>query len=332
MLLWFGSFLALFSAIRLLAFDASGALKRPSTSHLTQELVAATQRLHSLEGQLQTGITPNEEQWMRLLALPPPWGELARQNILEIRRQGGSVLPSIVRFRLLLEQNRAALLEGSARTAQALGQAWISAAIVPILGLVLFWMVPGLDQRGQLWCAITVFACAWALLGARWIYRIAENARFGGLEKKERSWILAATVSGERFLSAIRTGNTPDVAYFHAHELLSREAPALASLWGSNPFQISAHRTEVTTLRDSLMQMGTSLKVAIQAALMEGRPCADRVEALIDATRTDIKSAIERQLSLAATRTMLPLFVCVAPGVFALLSAALMLSAGAAVE
>ena len=105
------------------------------------------------------------------------------------------------------------------------------------------------------------------------------------------------------------------------------EAPALAVQWGSSvwsqpPVLSGAFAAAARVLIDT----GTSLKKAVQLSLMEGRPCTERVEAVLFALRQEMRSQVDRELSLLGTRALKPLFICVAPSVLALLGAGVWLA------
>ena len=58
---------------------------------------------------------------------------------------------------------------------------------------------------------------------------------------------------------------------------------------------------------------------------MEGRPCAERVEAALTSLAYEIKARVEAELTLLSARALKPLFVCVAPGTFLLLGSGIFL-------
>ena len=61
------------------------------------------------------------------------------------------------------------------------------------------------------------------------------------------------------------------------------------------------------------------MRKVIQVAVMDGRPCVERVESMLSDIRRELRSCIDHELSLVATRALKPLFSFVAPGVLGLL-------------
>ncbi|MGZ3707838.1 MAG: hypothetical protein ACXWPM_03265, partial [Bdellovibrionota bacterium] len=79
----------------------------------------------------------------------------------------------------------------------------------------------------------------------------------------------------------------------------------------------------------SLAEAGRAIRKAVQVSLMEGRPCAERVESALQALRSEIQAWVDRELALLGTRSLKPLFLCVAPALLGLMAFGLYLGAGA---
>jgi hypothetical protein len=114
-------------------------------------------------------------------------------------------------------------------------------------------------------------------------------------------------------------------------ELVSLDSPQLALEWGATIWQVRSENGSTThakslSARDLLIQVGSLIKKAVQLSMMEGRPCTERVESTLEALRQQLRASVDRELSLLQTRALKPLFLCVAPTIFALLAFGLAMS------
>src|SRR4051812_14574287 len=75
--------------------------------------------LQDLEDQLHSGILPRSERWNALRELPEPWSPCLSQSLLELRKNGGAVLPTLKRMKTLAIAHERSLLESRAKSAQA---------------------------------------------------------------------------------------------------------------------------------------------------------------------------------------------------------------------
>lgn len=299
------------------------------------ELERVERVLRELEETLEAGILPERSRWEDLRLLEAPWGNLAMESVEEIRRSGGAVLPTLKRLRALATAQKVTLAEAQARSSQALAQAAVCVLMVPILGSVLSLLLPGIEERPALWLAICGIAMAVASLGAFWLIALADSARWAGIRRERRGWLLASQCAGERFLALVRCGQPADLAWSRAMDALRIEAPELAEVWGSTVFAPEAPglaRTSIVAKAGAgagpgaealLAGIGLTLRRAIHASLMEGRPCSERVETTLESLRTDLRAAVERELTLLGTRSLKPLFLCVAPALLGMLGGGL---------
>lgn len=285
----------------------------------TRKLNQVVSLLHSLQETLEAGLVPPLDRWQKLAGLPEPWGSLSHQSLTELRAAGGSLLPTLTRLRKLAEEHLASLQEARAKASQALAQAMMCAGMVPLFGASLWLLLPGVNESPWMW----LFACLLALLvaggGALWLMNMAESARWGGLAPAERAWILAAQCAGERFLALLRSGTPGDLAWTRACEILNGHAASLGAQWGFSVWESSHEPLRLGAAARSIAGSGASMKKAVQISLMEGRPCADRVENILQSLRREMHAHVERELSLLATRALKPLFACVAPALLGLL-------------
>ena len=320
MLLWALIFSLSFTGLRLILGGPSGIQSVFRFGSADQGLARAIGIFHELQETLQAGVVPTTERWQELRALPRPWGSLASESIEGLRANGSAVLPTLVRLRGLAEEHRDSLKSARAKSAQASAQAMVCLALVPLFGFTLYWILPGVESRTYSWLVACAVAALLSTIGAFWLFRMAEEARWGGLRASERAWILGAQCAGERFLALVRAGVTADLAWSQACELLTLEAPELAALWGHNVWhEPKLQATNGSGARIALAAAGSSLRKALQVSLMEGRPCTERVEAALTGLRADLKSQVERELTLLGARALRPLFLCVAPALFGLL-------------
>jgi hypothetical protein len=287
--------------------------------------------LQDFEELLLTGIVPSPESWEKMKTLPHPWSLLCYQSLMELRSQGGALIPTLKRLKNLAEEHQRSLTEARSKSAQALAQALVCSFFVPILGSALYFFLPALQQRNILWLTLCFFSFLLNLLASFWLLALVENARWGGVQKQYRSWILGAQCVGERFLALVRAGTPPDLAWSAASGLLkTSETHSLLLYWGysiwDNP---TDQRSDYKTLGNGekiIVQSGISIKKAIQVSLMEGRPCLERVETALSALRHDLQSQIHQELTLLTTRALKPLFLCVAPALIGLLGCGLWLA------
>jgi len=293
----------------------------PRGGKTRRELERVCRTLRDLEECLEAGILPERSRWEELKALDAPWGGLAMESVEEIRKSGGAVLPTLKRLRALATAQKVTLAEAQARSSQALAQAAVCVLLVPLLGSVLSLLLPGVDERPALWLAICGAAMIAASAGAQWLVALADSARWAGIRRERRSWMLAAQCAGERFLALVRCGQPADLAWSRAMDALRREAPDLAEIWGSSVFapEMPEKARGGVGAEAVLAGIGLTLRRAIHASLMEGRPCSERVETAFESLRTDLRAAVERELTLLGTRSLKPLFLCVAPALLGML-------------
>jgi hypothetical protein len=103
---------------------------------------------------------------------------------------------------------------------------------------------------------------------------------------------------------------------------LVRQAPALASAWGADLWSESVvHFSGSASDQSSriLISQGEVFKKTIRASIFEGRGCSERIEAGIEALRSEFGHQVQREIGLLSTRALKPLFVLVAPSILFLL-------------
>ena len=321
--LYSASLLSAGFGIRLLSSQLRESL--PAISVRRQRLVfrRVAETLRECEESLAAGLVPSSQQWEALAQLPAPWGTLAFECVRELRAAGGSVRPTLKRLRELAESQDRLVAEARAKASQALGQAAGCAILAPAMGLVLYWIAPGVDRQVFAWSTACGISFLLSGAGALWMLSMAERARWAGLTGAKRNWILAVQCSGERFLSMLRGGNPADLAWSQACALLAQQAPELAARWGHSfwkPTVTSGPKVRNSPAELAMSEAGENLRKAVHSSLMDGRPCGERVEAALEALRHDLRVRVEAELAQLPNRALRPLFACVAPAILGLLA------------
>ena len=326
--LWTVSFYFFFEAVLIFVRDSKLLSLSFGQAHEIKLLRRVSDLLLEIEETLSAGLIPTFDRWEAIRKLHAPWGKLASESLDGLRSQGGALLPTLRRIRALSQQHGVTLADSRAKSAQSIAQALVCAALLPIFGVALYNMLPCLAQHSSAWFMACVCGLFFTILGALWMVQIAESARWAGLQPDARSWILISYCAGERFLAAVRSGTPADLAWLKVCEQISKDSPELALAWGASIWKVRGELTSTGSqnARELLIELGASIKKAVQLSLMEGRPCAERVESTLEALRQQMRACVDRELSLLQTRALKPLFLCVAPTLFALLAFGLAIS------
>ncbi len=323
MILWTLFFICLGTGLWI--FFQNSSLSLSLFKNKTQVLAEAAFRLRELEEMLQSGLLPEVQKWEKLKFLDPPWGDLISESIQSLRSQGAELLPTLKRFRELAQELKSLAMDVKAKQAQAMAQALVSAGLVPVFSIALYLMLPGLETSFRIWLGVTGGAFFISVLGATWLFALAEQACWGGLPIYARSWVLHIFCFGERFLSMLRAGSPADLSWSKNYEALLSESPELAEFWGASIWKDPEAYLSSTSLQ-VLKNSVTSIRKSVQLSLLEGRPCTDRIEAALYSLRLEWKSQVERETGFLATRSLKPLFLCIAPALLGLLVVGLWLS------
>lgn len=285
-----------------------------------QALQRGVSLVRRLEDSLQAGTLPAAAEWRELERLPGQWGLTLAACVRESRAAGLPVLPTLARFRQFLADQDATLALARARSAQAIGQTLSCAVLVPVFAFALAVLLPGIAEARAEWLAACLIALAGTALGAAWIFRCVERARWMLLAPAEREWIMGAACAGERLLALIRAGHPPDIAWASTLEAMAGHAPALVQAWGAQVWDPAAPAAGSPGARAQLLGLGPTLRQAIQVSLMEGKPCVERIEAVLRSLRAGLAACLEHELGRLPTQALKPLFVCVAPSMLGLLA------------
>jgi hypothetical protein len=318
MLAWIVTFSFFFLGIRalvreFLAFEFF--LGRNAQKRILSRVIASFQEI---EETLMTGLVPTSDRWLLLEKLEEPWKSLSVKSVQELRSAGASLVPTLQRLRSLAMVHEFALENAHAKASQAVLQALLCSGLVPMVGILFYLSVPGIQENLIIWMAACIFSFLCCLCGSYWMLLMASQARWGGLKKSARCWMLASQCAAERLLAWIRMGSPADLAWIQSVTFLKVHACELSSFWGSSVWT-SVLVSKSFGLEKLILDLGVSIKKSIQVSLLEGRPCFKRLEELLEAFRGDMHAQIERELMLLPTRVLKPLFIFVAPSLMALL-------------
>ncbi len=320
-----------------LSFLRGGALLLPGGRRVLSTLAergkidalrSAAARVKLLQEILESGMIPEEEDWRSIERFPAPWNRIIGSSIRELRSRGNPLLPTLRRFRSALLEQVEWVLEAGVKSAQALSQATLSIALIPGFGMILYHLLPGLKESGHEFFLLVFFSMILASLAYLWILNLADRARFGGLPRERRQWWITIHAVLERVFALISAGEPPDQAWRMAMEELFSADPELARVWGVqiwDPF-VGGGETSGSDCERLIAGLGREFRRAIQTSLIEGRGCADRLESIRSAAFQELRSRVQRELSLLPNACLRPLFALVFPAVMFLLAGSLWIS------
>ncbi len=288
----------------------------------------AANHLKHLQEMLESGVVPDREAWQRVREFPAPWGKILDDSLQELRTQGAAILPTLQRMQKTLEEQTELIQLGKVKSSQAMGQAWIGMMLVPGFGSLLVLMLPEIKAHLSLFLGLILFSSFLGSLAFLWILSMVDQARFGGIQPENRKWLVSVNVSLERLLALISTGLPPDLAWKKTIEELALTDLALAREWKSQvwdqDFSLSIP-TENEAER-MVLKLGVEVRRSIQSALLEGRACLDRIEAIHRAFLLDLRMIVGRDLECLPNRCLKPLFILVLPSVMIILVGGLYLT------
>ena len=321
MALWMIAFLFLFFGISSLRplYEQCRNFFHQSSAILN--LKRSIYHLHFLQEQLESGLVPSQKDWDELKYFPAPWGVLIFLSVMELRNQGAQVLPTLNRMRGTLEEQIELIQEAKAKSAQAMGQAVAGIILIPLFALVLYFLLPGIQESKREFLMTFILSQFLGGLSFVWMLSIIDQARFGNLKREKKFWLVSVNSSLERLMALIATGQPPDLAWKKMYEELAIQDPVLASEWKSqvwDPDFPSLFKTENECER-LMIGLGNEVRRNIQTSLIEGRGCLERIEAIHRTFVIELRMKIERELNLLPNRCLKPLFVCILPAVFLLL-------------
>ncbi|MBU6153700.1 MAG: hypothetical protein KGP28_05300 [Bdellovibrionales bacterium] len=328
MFLWTLTYLMVFSGARELFPFRHRFFEFLSQDRGLEELRNAAARIRVLQELLESGLVPDESEWSRIQTFPHPWDQIIGESLHELRSEGAPILPTLERIHRTLLDQVEFTLESKVKSAQALSQAHIALALIPIFSLILYGFLPGIGNAGGAFFLLAVFSTLLSSFAYLWILALAEKARFGKVRFENRSWWVSVQATVERILALISSGRPPDQAWrISIHELFKTQ-PNLAQMWGAqvwDPFP-PISRADHPECERIMILLGIEIRRSIQTSLIEGRGCLDRLESVHKASFEELKTRTRTELNLLPNQCLKPLFLFVLPGVMLLLSGSLWLS------
>ena len=285
-----------------------------------RDLLSVVQLLRDGEEILLSGLVPDPERWRKLGDLPHPWGNLIEHSVTELRSAGASLVPTLKRLRELAEDQRIFLEDAHAKSSLASVQALVCFMLAPSVGFGFYVLIPTLATHAVSWLLACLIAVILMGLGSVWLFSLAEQARWGGLASEKRVWILSSLCAGERFLALVKVGVPPDLAWAKTCDFMGLEAHSLVLAWGYSIWESPKSTAAQSDPELLILQLGGMIRKSVQMSLMEGKPCTERVESALFAFRQNLKTQIDRELSLLGAKTLQPLFICVAPALIFLMA------------
>ena len=328
MFLWTLTFLMVFTGGRELVPLGRRVLLFLKQDRGLDALREAAARVRVLQELLESGLVPDESEWNRIRSFPAPWDRMIGESLRELRSEGAPILPTLERMHRALLDQVEFTLESKVKSAQALSQAHIALALIPVFSFVLYLFLPGVANAGRIFFLLAAFSTLLSSFAYLWILALAENARFGNVQVENRSWSVSVQATVERMFALISSGRPPDQAWRISIRELLKFHPALAQMWGGqvwDPF-LPVQRGEHSECERILVLLGVEIRRSIQSSLIEGRGCMDRLESIHRTSFEELKTRVRTELNLLPNRCLKPLFLFVLPGVMLLLTGSLWLS------
>ena len=295
-------------------------------AHLFQQRILESNKLiiahlRLLKESLESGLVPTTEEWKKTTELPKPWGPLFSSALQELRNQGAPILPSLERMIQGMEEENALMLEAKMRSAQAFSQVLLSVLMIPFFAVILRYLLPEIAEKQGVFYTLFCVSMLMGMFAFYWMLQMMEDARYGNIARKRRSWILSSKLFFEQLIAEISGGHPPDVAWSKA--MLSmhlRESELLQSwgvqIWETHQSKRSKRKNEV---EEAIVQFGTEIRRSIQQSLIEGMGSLDRLESIHRSFQVDLKMKISRELQVLPNHCLKPLFILVFPSVLLLL-------------
>lgn len=316
MILWSISFLSGILAVWFLFSDFSLLSKAFQRKKQTHELKIAMDQVEALKAMIQAGRLPENAFLEDLRCLAPPWGILFSQTIHACRDSGSPILPCLDRLEEASRRRLKFIVSVQSKASGPFGQAVVCFAMVPLIGIVLYLMLPSLSQFKLHWMAGNLFGMALAWMGGLWMLKMVDKASYGGIENRFREVFDFGEIVVEYFLSQIKTGLPPEQSWVEAIRFSGKISPSFVEIWGADFASEVSGKLSRSEAATRIQKLGSSVKQIIQASVLEGTGCVSRIESLLEAFRIDLTGMVESEMSRLGNRILKPLFIFVAPAVF----------------
>ena len=284
------------------------------------DLRLAIRELRLLQEMLESGVVPAPEQWAKIELFPAPWGLSLSQSLKELRNQGAPVLPSLARMQHTLEEQTELIQEARVKSSQAFGQAVLGMLLVPVFSLVLYFLLPGIEESKKAFFLLVLFSLLLSSIAFIWMMAMVDQARFGNIRSENRKWLVTVHSTVERILALLSSGLPPDLAWRQSIEELAAHDPKLAHAWKPQVWDSDfSTRSGANECEQLILNVGVEIRKSIQTSLIEGQGCLDRIESIHRAFLLDLKMRIGRELSVLPNRCLKPLFIFVLPSIMLLM-------------
>ena len=163
----------------------------------------------------------------------------------------------------MLEEERELTLEAKTKSSQAFGQVTISVMLVPFFGLVLYGLLPGIDQRSGAFLSLVCCCILLGILAFFWMLLMMESARFGQVSRIRRGWILSSKIFFERMVADISCGHPPDLAWSKALEFLERRDSNSFNFGGVQIWERDSSAKKMllnNVVEESIVQFGLEIR------------------------------------------------------------------------
>lgn len=282
---------------------------------------AGARILHDLSECLEAGILPTPDQWQKLNALDRRMRPGVLSSLQALRDSGAPVVPALKRFRSLCEKQSESARFASSKSFSALMQAGVVSLLVPVSAVTLYALLDSLAAHALEWAALSLGAFFWSSIGGVLILIQAERARWGGLRKPDRDLAIEAVVFSETLIAFLQAGLPGDLAWSRARSsLFSEQTPRALEVVSADVW--SQANGEIKPMSG----LFRSIQNSIAASLMDGRPAAERLGALLAGFENEFKALVTREIEALSVRALKPLYVFAFPAMLSLIVSALILS------
>jgi hypothetical protein len=239
------------------------------------------------------------------------------QILLQMRQRGAPILPTLEQQIQQMEYEQESKRLSDQKSAPARSQAILLSLMIFVFGVSLFFMVPEIQSELGIWVFVVLVAQVLSLLGTFWILRLADEATRAGLTYTEWSENQGFLVWMNTLEALIASGVSPDRAWLEALDLVESETQGRLRLFlPSSPWFRSSEQSASPHRLHSII---VGLSQSIQVALMEGRPCLERIQSQAKDFRAQLRFLVLQELELLQTRTLKPLFLTLFPAMMILM-------------
>jgi len=323
MLYWWISFFLFFLSLRMI-FEENGIWSRlvfQKNKKESREMKEGILTILQLEQKLHVGIFPEESDWLAIKKIIFPWGQFFDFSLMELRRKGASLIPSLQRFHISLKRSCEFLEKSKVGVGQAYAQGVLMFLLIPLMSISLYWILPELKTEKFIWIFASLICLLMSASGVVWILKMAQKAQYGGLRLEHQQWWTASQSTVELFLALVRSGTAIDYAWSQSLQFLAKFEPELSHLWRHTQNGENFKGPELI-----FISLGKKIQASIHISLIEGTPCLDRIENLFMQTISEFEYTVQNEISLLSTQTLKPLFIFIAPSVLGLIGFGLYLT------